>query len=280
MSKINFTNKPQRKYYSYLSDGHIFDITSTKPAQMADGGNYWFCYFETQPYYRIGGTANTAYSVYPIYLKTGDTDDSYKRVTANDFYDGKAGTDGNYYYKTESAYTRISPSSSTTYCNLSGTVVYPWPNSVTELPQVVHNEENIYFDTLIKKGDSYGNSKFTPMDVTAGSGTTTYGNILEAKVKDSININKFAASASALPRYLMTPITSIGYTLTAQDFWLFGKVFIDILGNKLKKEADDIVFANKDIKNMLSFKNVEVTSTVTGTTTAPSGTITIVPKAN
>lgn len=46
MAKIKFPTKPDKVFYTYLSDGHIYDITKTKPSVVADGGGYWSCYFE------------------------------------------------------------------------------------------------------------------------------------------------------------------------------------------------------------------------------------------
>lgn len=277
MAKLSFPTKPQKVFYSYLSDGHIYEITSKKPELVADGGGYWGCYFECEPYHK--DTDGKTYLLYEV-IGTG-ANTKYIATSNASFNSGKT------YKWTKDGVTFNTHTATTQYFTRNGKVGYNMPKSAAELPQITYpstNGETYYLDKLIKSGAKYDatNNKFVPMDVKVGEGATTYGDILLELVKDSISINAFDAGVNDLPEYLTGAditkaysVSSIGYTVPANYLIMFGTLFIEKLNEAMKEKGDTIVkkYMNNEIATQ--FKKVTIVSSVA----SGVGTVTSTPSA-
>lgn len=313
MSKISFSTKPRKVFYSYLSDGHIYEITSKKPELVADGGGYWSCYFECEPYHK--DTDGKTYLLYE------ETDTKLVATNSGSFNSGKT-------YKWIKGGVTYEHTPSTQYFTRNGKYGFNMPESAAELPQILYSEyvveksftnnsgdtavtyvvgqlidgtvynslttENknkckvkttkYYLDKLIKCGAKYNvsNKKFTPMDVKTGGGETTYGDILLELVKDNISINAFDACVNTLPKYLTGidftkaySVSSIGYTVPANYLIMFGPLFIEKLNEAMKERGDDIVKKYMNNQITTQFKKVTIGSSVV----SGVGTVTSTPSA-
>lgn len=253
MAKISFPTKPQKVFYSYLSDGHIYEITSKKPELVADGGGYWSCYFECEPYHK-----DTDGKTYLLYEVVG-TDANTKFIATN----SGSFNSGNTYKWTKDGVTYTEHTASTQYFTRNGKYGFNMPKSAAELPQILYSEYVVktsftngsgdtavtyvvdqlidgtvynsltaanknkcevkrpptkyYLDKLIKCGAKYNvsNNKFTPMDVKTGSGETTYGDILLDLVEDNISVNAFDACVNTLPKYLTGTDLTKAYSVSS-----------------------------------------------------------------
>lgn len=276
-----FVSTPQNRFYSYVSDGHIYSITTEEPDAIADGGGYWNCYFVTNPYYKMENK-----KLSKVYYKSNN---NYIELTRNDYY-----TSGNqYYFFNCDEYKPIT--NFTEYYNASGSKKYNCPNSASELPQVTYTYDagtvkartvTYYFDTLIKNGDSYiVNSKnFKPMDTTVGSGETTYGDILLDIVKDNIHISNFENTVNEIPEFLKGKdisqeykIASINYVVPANYLIVFGALFIEKLENEMVACGNKIITNYIDSENLTLYTNINLKKDITKGSNL-KGTISIEPK--
>lgn len=295
MGKISFSTKPRMAYYSYVSDGHIYNITSKKTEITADGGGCWCCYFECEPYHKYtvnvtkkDGSVESVTKTAILYEKIGN---SYFVTDSSSFNVGNE-----YYYYAEDANGVISTSPTQhtgNYFSRNAKYEYAMPQSAAELPQISYTYTSVtpnvtevyYLDKLIKNGAKYdaSNKKFTPMDIKEGEEVTTYGDILLELVKDSISINAFDAGVNDLPEYLTGAdlteaysVSSIGYTVPANYLIMFGTLFIEKLNEAMKEKGDAIVqkYMNKPISTNL--KKVTITTAVAD---SGAGTVTSTPSA-
>lgn len=233
MATISFSRRPQKNFYSYTSDGHIYNISASEPSEIKDEGGVWYCYFKCTPYYKIGDVT------YPIFTQyTLDSKEYYTQVTSNNFY----GKSIKYYYYKDKEYLDVSLEE---YYTSSGLKAYSLPSDAEELPQVTDESDGntYYFDTLISSGDKYVDGKFTATisKSTDGSETTTYGDILMKKVQNSISINCFTSNVEQIPNYLKKSIKSITYVVPNEYFDLYGQLFIEKLVKYMKEYGDDVI---------------------------------------
>lgn len=237
MSSISFSTRPQKKYYSYTSDGCIYSISSASPEKVADGGGVWYCYFKCTPY------AKVEEKTYPLYIKNGN---DYEEAPS--FYCGET-----YYYQESTTVYQQYDLGTKGYYTKNGKTHYECPQSALELPHVTYEYEDktvatYYFDTLIATGDKYTDGKFTPMDTIEGDGTTTYGNLLLDKIKESISLNAFKTTVANLPEYLTGndltkeySIETIEYAVPANYFVVYGKLFVEKLNAYMKEYGDAMI---------------------------------------
>lgn len=234
MATISFSQRPQKNFYSYTGDGHIYSISASEPSEIKDEGGVWYCYFKCTPYHKIEGVT------YPIFTKyTLDSKDYYTQVTSNIFYR----TDVTYYYYNDKdkGYSTVELKK---YYTSSGAKEYVVPNGANELPQVTDDNGNTYyFDTLISGGDIYKGGVFTATKSTSsdGSTTTTYGEILMKKVQNSVSINCFTSNVEQIPNYLKESIESISYNVPDKYFDLYGQLFVEKLVKYMKNDGDEII---------------------------------------
>ncbi len=161
------------------------------------------------------------------------------------------------------------------------------PKSAAELPQISYQGSTYYIDSLIKRGAKYdaSNKKFTPMDVKDGEGLTTFGDVLLDLIKSNVIITNFDGCVNAIPEYLTGPdltaaysVTSIGYTVPANYFIMFGPLFVDKLNEAMKEKGASIVktYMAKPIETQYKKVKIETSVAASGT---PVGTITSTPVA-
>lgn len=273
MATISFSTKPQKRYYSYKSDGCIYKITSTKPTTKAEGGGMWYCYFNSTPYAKVDE------KTYLLYQKvTVDGVDTYEATTSSSYYVGDP-----YCYYDGSKYVEYKVEDNGYYTS-NGTTKYNCPNSAKELPKVVYGNTTYYFDTLISNGDTYKDNVFTAMNIDDGDSTTTttYGSILLDDVKDSISLNAFNTCVAKLPEYLTGgdltkeyTIDNIGYVLPANYLIVYGKLFVEKLNEYMKEYGDAVISKYSSTNITTKYKKATILSKVTdeavGTlTTTPS----------
>lgn len=260
MATITFLTKPKKVYYSYKSDGCIYNITTSKPeaSSVADGGGVWCCYFDIDPYHQVGG------KYYPLYEQNGT--DNYVLVKTTSYNNG-----GKYYYTTDGkTFNQIT--SISTYYSRDGKTSLPFPKSAAELPQTSYTKDEVsvtyYFDTLITNGGTYNatltegdKQHFAPLDNNGTTSTTTFGELIYNMVVNAININTFTKDVNAIPPYLKGTsleteykINSIDYTMPAYYLDLYGKIFVDKLLQAMKDTGDKIL-ANYKSTNDDYFKN-------------------------
>lgn len=265
MATISFSTKPQKRFYSYKSDGCIYNISSTEPTKIADKGGAWYCYFKCTPYAKVGDN----YAL--LYRKNAD--DEYEALTSSSFH---INSTVKYYYIDSSEYKEYDITKNGYYTK-SGTVNYTCPNDASELPKVAYsNEENgevitYYFDTLIGMGDSYNAKKFTPLD-TNGDGTAnnqTYGGLLLDKVKATVSINAFTSCIANLPEYLKKSISDISYSVSDTYFNVFGELFMEKLNEYMKGYGDVI---------LKKYNSSTSSATIASTFSNKKGTLTITAK--
>jgi hypothetical protein len=241
MSSISFSTKPQKKYYSYTSDGCVYSISSSDPERIADKGGVWYCYFKYTPYAKIEE------KTYLLYIKNGK---EYEEAPS--FYNGET-----YYYQESSTVYTEYDLKTKGYYTKNGATHYDCPQSAAELPRVQYKYEDetvvtYYFDTLIATGDKYVNGVFSAMDVDGKTGSnTTYGSILLDKVKDSISLNSFITGVANLPIYLTGTdktkdyefnITDTDvYTVPANYLTVYGKLFVEKLNEYMKEYGDAMI---------------------------------------
>lgn len=266
---LSFSTSPQVRFYSYLEDGHIYTISQEVPTEKkGKTSGYWFCYFRTNPYHKVGN------AVYPIYISTGTSSGQtqYAQVSSSNWY-----TKGNvYYYLKDQTYTKIAKTP-TVYYHKNGNLEYTWPNDSSELPQVSDGESVRYFDTLITNGDVYNvklstQTKFTAtesIDIESGVEISkTYGDILLRKVKDSLSISNFTEDVNSLPSYLKKPIEDIGYNVDDNYFSESGELLIDLITEQMQEYGESLISS--------SYKNkINIASKVEGADADTTGTITI-----
>lgn len=233
---LSFSTKPQKKYYSYTSDGCIYSISSSAPEKIEENGGVWYCYFKCTPYAKVGE------KTYLLYIKNEDT---YEEAPS--FYCGET-----YYYQESATVYQHYDLKTNGYYTKNGTTKYSCPQSALELAHVAYTYEDgtvatYYFDTLIATGDKYVNGVFTAMKITAD---TTYGTLLMDKVKDSISLNAFNTGVANLPEYLtggdLTKQYSIDnatieYVVPAKYFVVYGKLFVEKLNEFMKGYGDSMI---------------------------------------
>lgn len=242
MSSISFSTKPQKKYYSYTSDGCIYSISTSAPERIADyPGGVWYCYFKCTPYAKIGE------KTYLLYIKNGE---EYEEAPS--FYNGEE-----YYYQTSTVNFEKWAIETEGYYTKNGATHYACPQSALELPHVVYTYQDksvatYYFDTLIATGDRYDKGVFSAMDVDGEEGSnTTYGSILLDKVKGSISLNSFITGVANLPEYLTgtkkdevyeIKFTDTDvYTVPANYLTVYGKLFVEKLNEYMKEYGDAMI---------------------------------------
>lgn len=241
---LSFSTRPQNCFYSYLSDGHIYSITSTKPDAIAEGGGYYNCYFQVAPYYKVGD------EYYPIYEQATDANDKqvYTVVTANSFNRGNT-----YCYTVDGKdYTDITITKDTKYYSKNGKYEYKMPNKASDLPYVDYKAEDstttyrYYMDTLITTGATYSDSQFMPLDTTEDDVKTTFGDLLNEKIVDSISASCFERNVLSLPAYITD---STHATFSSADFNGYkvpdlkvgGELFLQKLTAVMKEAGDAIL---------------------------------------
>ena len=273
MSSISFSTKPRKRYYSYLSDGHIYSITAEKPSEKATGGNYWCCYFECTPYHKDDDG-----KTYLLYESVGGV---YIPTTSTSYYKGNS-----YVYFTDSNHTTPIPHSGV-YYSKNGKTSYAMPQDATKLPQTTYPTGGIvyYFDKLIANGDSYDttNKKFTPKNVNATGAATSYGSIILDMIKSSISLNGFTTAVKAIPEYLTGPtpgavftISSISYSLPANYLVVYGGLFMEKLVAAMKELGESYVKKYSSDTITTTYQNVTIATTVAASG-APVGTVTSTP---
>lgn len=241
---LSFSTRPQNRFYSYLIDGHIYSISSTEPDVIADGGGYYNCYFQVTPYYKVGD------EYYPLYEQTTDANDKkvYTLVTANSFNRGNT-----YCYPVDNnTYTSITITEDTKYYSKNGKYEYKMPNDASDLPYVDYKAEDStttyrhYMDTLITTGATYNGSQFMPLDTTTGDAKTTFGDLLNEKIVDSISASCFVSNVSSLPAYI-TDSTHATFSktdfsnYTVPDLKVGGELFLQKLTAVMKEAGDAIL---------------------------------------
>ena len=276
MAKIKFPTKPDKVFYTYLSDGHIYDITTTKPSVIADGGGYWSCYFECTPYHK-----DTDGQTYLLYEVIGsDADAKYVAVSSDSYV-----TTEKTYKWTKDGKNYTTHAKNMKYYSRDGKNGYDMPKSAAELPQISYQGTTYYIDSLIKCGATYdaSNKKFTPIDVKNGEGQTTFGDIILDLIKSNIIITNFDGCVNAIPKYLTGPdltteysVSSIGYTVPANYFVMFGSLFVDKLNEAMKEKGESIVksYIGKPVSTQ--YKNITFETSVAASG-LPVGTITVTP---
>lgn len=278
MAKISFPTKPQKVFYSYLPDGHIYDITTTKPSVVADDGGYWSCYFECTPYHK--DTDGSTYLIYEVIVSGADT--KYVAVSSDSYM-----TSDKTYKWTKDGKTYTTHSKTTKYYSRNGLNEYSMPKNAAELPQISYQGSTYYIDSLIKRGAKYDatNKKFIPMDVKKGAGQTTFGDVLLDLIKSNVIITNFDGCVNAIPEYLTGPdltaeysVESIGYSVPANYFIMFGVLFVDKLNEAMKEKGDSIVktYMAKPIETQYKKVTIETSVAASG---IPVGTITSTPEA-
>lgn len=251
MGLITFSKKPQKKYYSYLSDGHIYNITSVAPQTISDGGGYYGCYFECVPYCK-----DTNDNMHQLFERV---DDRYIATTLMSYNSGNP-----YYYQADktnvNSWTRFDDA---LYYTKSGNKSYHMPNSSRDLPQIVDTDGMIYYlDVLIKNGDTYTvNTKFTPMDDDGKAETSvTYGDLVLDIVKNQISIHNFVSNVNSnIPDYLKKNWSTIDYV--APDFSLYGELFIEKLNEAMTIEGKAIT---KQYERYSKGEYVSITNKIEG----------------
>lgn len=266
MARISFSERPKRVYYSYLSDGHIYRIDSKRPDVKPDGGGFWSCYFECEPYYKDNDR-----KTYILYKNCGTEEAPvFKALGYSSFNDGSK------YYYTKNG-VEFTEYSGAVYYSRNGKMSYAMPNSSAELPQVLYNASDdksytVYFDKLIECGATYDKTskKFIPIDVTGDAKSTTYGSILMDMVKNSVSINAFDRCVAEIPEYLKGgdisksyKIESIEYSIPAGYFLMFGELFVEKLNSAMIDKGNAIVgkYVGKEYGS--AYQNVAFSSTVT-----------------
>ena len=283
---LSFSTKPQKKYYSYTSDGCIYSISSSAPEKIEENGGVWHCYFKCTPYVKVGE------KTYLLYIKNGDT---YEEAPS--FYCGET-----YYYQENTSVYQQYNLKTNGYYTKNGTTKYSCPQSALELPHVTYTYENgtiatYYFDTLIGAGDKYTdgvsteisdlssrvsaavntNGVFTALKITTD---TTYGTLLLDKVKNSISLNAFIYGVTNLPEYLRGNDLAkqysiindtIEYTVPAKYFMVYGKLFVEKLNEYMKGYGDSMIAKYADSATT----QLEITDNVSD---AGVGTLTTSPK--
>lgn len=244
MSSISFSTKPQKKYYSYTSDGCIYSISSSDHKRIADyPGGAWYCYFKCTPYGKIEE------KTYMLYIMNGK---EYEEAPS--FYNGET----YYYQESRTVYTEYDLKVKGYYTK-NGATHYDCPQSAAELPRVQYKYEDetvvtYYFDTLIATGDNYDieHGVFSAMDVDGKQDSkTTYGSILLDKVKGSISLNSFITGLANLPEYLTgtkkdkeykIKFTDTDvYTVPANYLTVYGKLFVEKLNEYMKEYGDSMI---------------------------------------
>lgn len=238
---LSFSTRPQNRFYSYLGDGHIYSITSTEPDVIADGGGYYNCYFQVAPYHKEGD------NYYPLYERTTDSTNPTV-VTAKSFNIGNT-----YCYSLDGKdYIDINITEDTKYYSKNGKYEYKMPNDASDLPYVDYKAENstttyrYYMDTLITTGATYNSSQFLPLDTAEGDTETTFGDLLNEKIVDSISASCFESNVSSLPAYITDSANAKfssadfnGYKVP--DLKVGGELFLQILTAVMKEAGDAIL---------------------------------------
>lgn len=271
MAQITFSKNPLKKYYSYLRDGHIYKITNQKPTTIADEGSWWCCYFECEPYHLSDDGKKT----FLLYETVVDEEGTVKYIPAKYGSFNK----GNVYSYTEDGKEFVEHSGE--YYSKNGKFVYDMPDSASDLPQVTYDGQTYYFDKLINCGDSYKSNKFVPMDVDGQSSTsTTYGSLLMDMVKNNISINAFTSGVKSIPEYLTGPdltveykIEDIEYTMSANYFVVYGKLFIEKLNEEMVELGTSLSEKYKS-DDLEPYNALTIESDVSD---SPVGTITVTP---
>lgn len=186
------------------------------------------------------------------------------------------------YINSDGGYNTLSEAPSI-YWDKDGIIQYNFPNSASQLPQVVYGGETYYFDTLIKNGDKYCENVFTPMDTIQGKGESTYGQYLLDAIKTTITISNFESLVKSVPNYLKGDdiskpytIESINYSVPANYFAIYGELYVEKLSEYMVLQGNEMVKKSLTSSSKTIYKKIEFNEAIS-TEGILSGNILILP---